>query len=142
MAAFHAGTIKVLVATTIIEVGIDVPSATVCIIENAESFGLSQLHQLRGRVGRSGRQSYCFLLANAPEGSCAQKRLSYFCTHTDGFDIAEMDLQLRGPGEVIGMRQSGWENLVMADILRDARLFLDIQNDLDLLTAHSTGPAK
>jgi ATP-dependent DNA helicase RecG len=142
MAAFHAGTIKVLVATTIIEVGIDVPSATVCIIENAESFGLSQLHQLRGRVGRSVRQSYCFLLANAPEGSCAQKRLSYFCTHTDGFDIAEMDLQLRGPGEVIGMRQSGWENLVMADILRDARLFLDIQNDLDLLTANIAGTAK
>jgi ATP-dependent DNA helicase RecG len=139
MTAFRANKIKVLVATTIIEVGIDVPAATVLIIENAECFGLSQLHQLRGRVGRSERQSYCFLSANAPEGSVAQKRLSYFCGHTDGFDIAEMDLTLRGPGEVTGMRQSGWENLVMADILRDARLFVEILEDLDQVVSKPGG---
>jgi ATP-dependent DNA helicase RecG len=135
MKAFRANEIKVLVATTIIEVGIDVPAASVLIVESAERFGLSQLHQLRGRVGRSSRQSYCFLLANAPEGSMAQKRLSYFRDHCDGFDIAEMDLTLRGPGEVTGMRQSGWENLVMADILRDARLFQEVLSDLDTALA-------
>jgi ATP-dependent DNA helicase RecG len=141
MADFRANRIKVLVATTVIEVGIDVPAATVLIIENAERFGLSQLHQLRGRVGRSNRQSYCFLFADAPEGSMAQKRLAYFCGHQDGFDIAEMDLALRGPGEVAGMRQSGWEDLVMADILRDARLFCEIQNDLDGVILKTTATA-
>jgi ATP-dependent DNA helicase RecG len=141
MAAFRADEIKVLVATTIIEVGIDVPAATILIVENAERFGLSQLHQLRGRVGRSYRQSYCFLLANAPEGSPAHRRLTYFRGHADGFDIAEMDLTLRGPGEVTGMRQSGWENLVMADILRDARLFAEIQDDLDNITLKRSGTA-
>jgi ATP-dependent DNA helicase RecG len=141
MAAFRANEIKVLVATTIIEVGIDVPAATILVIENAERFGLSQLHQLRGRVGRSERQSYCFLLANAPEGSFAEKRLSYFCGHSDGFDIAEMDLTLRGPGEVTGMRQSGWENLVMADILRDARLFQEVLADLDDVLVKTGGNA-
>jgi len=141
MREFRANKIKILVATTIIEVGIDVPSATILIIENADRFGLSQLHQLRGRVGRSGRQSYCFLLANAPQGSFAHQRLSYFCAHNDGFDIAEKDLALRGPGEVIGMRQSGWDDLVMADILRDARLFLEIQADLDRVINKSGSPA-
>jgi ATP-dependent DNA helicase RecG len=139
MAAFRAKKIKILVATTVIEVGIDVPAATVLVVENAERFGLSQLHQLRGRVGRSGRQSYCFLFANAPEGSAAHKRLDYFCSHTDGFDIAEMDLILRGPGEVAGNRQSGWEDLVMADILRDASLFAEIQNELDTVVAKAAG---
>lgn len=141
MAAFRARKIKILVATTVIEVGIDVPAATVLVVENAERFGLSQLHQLRGRVGRSGRQSYCFLFANAPEDSEAHKRLDYFCSHVDGFDIAEMDLVMRGPGEVVGNRQSGWEDLVMADILRDAHLFAEIQNELDTVMAKAAGAA-
>ncbi len=141
MAAFRSKEIKILVTTTIIEVGIDVPAATILIVENAECFGLSQLHQLRGRVGRSGRQSYCFLFTDAPEGSDARKRLAYLCGHSDGFDIAEMDLAMRGPGEVAGMRQSGWEDLIMADIIRDARLFCEIQNDLDAIALKTTGAA-
>jgi len=137
MSRFYKGDIKILVATTIIEVGIDVPNATILIIENADRFGLSQLHQLRGRVGRSSKQAYCFLLSNAQPASIAGKRLSYFCSHTNGFDIAEMDLTLRGPGEIAGIRQSGWEDLKMADILRDAHLFRDINEDIDELTSIS-----
>jgi ATP-dependent DNA helicase RecG len=137
MARFRSKEIRILVATSIIEVGIDMPSATVLVVENAERFGLSQLHQLRGRVGRSDKQSYCFLLATMLKDSLAHERLTYFCSHSDGFDIAETDLLLRGPGEVAGMRQSGWEDLVMADILRDARLFQEILEDLDTITATS-----
>jgi ATP-dependent DNA helicase RecG len=135
MKRFADGAIKVLVATTILEVGIDVPGATVLVVENAERFGLSQLHQLRGRVGRSSKKSYCFLLANAPVGTPAHERLTYFRSHHDGFEIAEMDLTMRGPGEIAGFRQSGWENLQIADIVRDARLFFQIQHDLDGLFA-------
>ncbi len=136
MRKFYSGQIRILVATTIIEVGIDVPNASILIIENADRFGLSQLHQLRGRVGRSPKQAYCFLLSNAQPESIAKKRISYFCSHTNGFDIAEMDLQLRGPGEIAGIRQSGWEDLKMADILRDAHLFRQINEDIDGLTKH------
>ena len=90
MAGFSAGTVKILVATTVIEVGVDVPAATIMVIENAERFGLSQLHQLRGRVGRSSRKSYCFLLANNGAAGESRKRLDYLCGHSDGFEIAEM----------------------------------------------------
>jgi ATP-dependent DNA helicase RecG len=140
MKKFAAGEIKVLVATTIIEVGIDIPAATILVIENAERFGLSQLHQLRGRVGRSSKKSYCFLLGNIAEDSISHKRLDYFCTHHNGFEIAEMDLTMRGPGEVTGFRQSGWEDLKLANMLRDARLFNEIQNDLEELFL-KTAPA-
>jgi ATP-dependent DNA helicase RecG len=140
MKKFAAGEIKVLVATTIIEVGIDIPAATILVIENAERFGLSQLHQLRGRVGRSSKKSYCFLLANSAEDALSHKRLAYFCTHHNGFEIAEIDLTMRGPGEVAGFRQSGWEDLRSADILRDARLFNEIQNELEELFL-KTAPA-
>lgn len=140
MKKFASGEIKALVATTIIEVGIDIPAATILIIENAERFGLSQLHQLRGRVGRSSKKSYCFLLADIAEDSLSHKRLAYFCTHHNGFEIAEMDLTMRGPGEVTGFRQSGWEDLRVADILRDARLFNEIQNELEELFL-KTAPA-
>ena len=133
MEEFVQGTIKILIATTIIEVGIDVPRATVLVVENADRYGLSQLHQLRGRVGRSNQKSYCFLHAELEDGSDAQKRLSYFCKHHDGFQIAEMDLSMRGPGDVAGYKQSGWEDLRIADILRDARLFARIQQDLDMV---------
>lgn len=135
MEGFSRGAIKVLVATTIIEVGIDVPAATIMVIENAERFGLSQLHQLRGRVGRSSQKAYCFLLANKTENLLAEKRLDYFRNHHDGFEIAEMDLCLRGPGEVAGPMQTGWEDLKMADILRDAPVFSEILEFMESASA-------
>ena len=128
---FNRGAIKVLVSTTIIEVGIDVPAATIMVIENAERFGLSQLHQLRGRVGRSSKKAYCFLLANKTGNALAEKRLDYFCTHHDGFEIAEMDLRMRGPGEVAGCMQTGWDDLKMADIVRDAPVFREILESVE-----------
>lgn len=103
------------------------------VIENAERFGLAQLHQLRGRVGRGSQKSYCFLLTTVPAEDPALERLQLFCRFHDGFKIAEYDLRFRGPGEVVGFRQSGWDNLKIADIVRDAEMFKEIQNELDLL---------
>jgi ATP-dependent DNA helicase RecG len=139
MEDFSAGLVKILVATTIIEVGIDVPAATIMVIENAERFGLSQLHQLRGRVGRSTGKSYCFLLANPLENGESHKRLEYFCKHLDGFEIAEMDLRLRGPGEAAGRMQSGWDDLKIADIIRDAALFQEILKVLESYPLSDSG---
>ena len=121
MAAFKAGALDVLVATTVIEVGVDVPNATTLVIENAPQFGLTQLHQLRGRVGRGDAQAYCFLLGkpSTPEG---RERLDTLCREADGFAIAEADLQLRGPGEFTGIRQAGLSDLRTADLARDADL--------------------
>ena len=135
MKQFAEGYIKLLIATTVVEVGIDVPNATIMIVENAERFGLSQLHQLRGRVGRGDKKAYTFLLANPTENEITQKRLKRFCTNHDGFTIADLDLSLRGPGEVAGFRQSGWSELKIADILRDADTFREIQEELDNLLA-------
>jgi ATP-dependent DNA helicase RecG len=138
MLRFKAGEIQVLVSTTVIEVGIDVPNATIMIIENAERFGLSQLHQLRGRVGRGADQSYCILVANyawfdehkrglepgevKAEKLKAQTRLETMVQTTDGFEIAEVDLRLRGPGELFGLRQSGVPQFRLADLLTDGEL--------------------
>ncbi len=133
MRSFAEGTLRVLIATTVVEVGIDVPGATIMVIDNPERFGLSQLHQLRGRIGRGTRESYCFLLAKSDMDQTAQQRLSHFCSTTDGFALAELDLRYRGPGETAGFRQSGWSDLKMADILRDADLFREIQDELDAL---------
>jgi ATP-dependent DNA helicase RecG len=121
MEDFRAAKYNVLVSTTVIEVGVDVPNATVMIIENAERFGLSQLHQLRGRVGRSQEQSYCVLVAetNSPD---TRERLSVMTQTNNGFIIAEKDLEIRGPGEFMGTRQSGLPDLVLADIVRDAEI--------------------
>jgi ATP-dependent DNA helicase RecG len=118
MAAFRAGEIEVLVSTTVIEVGVDVPNATVMVIEDADRFGLSQLHQLRGRVGRGGGESWCFLLANASTDE-SKARLEAMASSTDGFALAERDLEIRGAGEVFGERQSGFSDLKIARIPRD-----------------------
>ena len=122
MAAFKAGEVDVLVATTVIEVGVDVPNASLMVIEHAERFGLSQLHQLRGRVGRGAHQSVCVLLYRHPAGLVARQRLTTMYESSDGFEIARRDLALRGPGEFLGARQSGAMLLRFADLERDADL--------------------
>ncbi|MGB5598159.1 MAG: helicase-related protein, partial [Thiothrix litoralis] len=119
MRQFKLGEIQLLVATTVIEVGVDVPNASLMIIENAERFGLSQLHQLRGRVGRGSTASSCVLLYQHPLGKTARKRLDAMRNSTDGFVIADIDLELRGPGEVLGTRQTGDVRLRIASLLRD-----------------------
>ncbi|MBD3316304.1 MAG: DEAD/DEAH box helicase, partial [Chitinivibrionales bacterium] len=118
MKAFSEGKTKVLVATTVVEVGVDVPAATIMVIENAERFGLCQLHQLRGRVGRGGGKAYCFLPANETYEGGVAERIRRFCRTEDGFEIAELDLRLRGPGEITGTRQAGFDELRFADIIR------------------------
>ena len=122
MRAFAAGSIHLLVATTVIEVGVDVPNASVMVIEHAERFGLAQLHQLRGRVGRGAHQSYCRLIYQRPVGETARARLKALTDTGDGFAIAESDLQLRGPGEMLGTRQSGVPTLRVANLRRDHSL--------------------
>lgn len=123
MAAFKAGDIDLLVATTVIEVGVDVPNASLMIIENAERLGLSQLHQLRGRVGRGSQASHCLLLYQAPLSQQGSERLKIMRATTDGFLISEKDLQLRGAGEILGQRQTGYRQFKIADLQRDKELF-------------------
>lgn len=125
MKAFAAGELHILVSTTVVEVGVDVPNASVMIVEHAERFGLSQLHQLRGRVGRSRHQSYCFLLYQAPLSDEARERLKAMTDTTNGFEIAERDLDLRGPGDFFGTRQAGVPTFRMVDLVRDRQL-LDV----------------
>jgi ATP-dependent DNA helicase RecG len=122
MRRFAAGDVHVLVATTVVEVGVDVPNAAVMVVEHAERFGLAQLHQLRGRVGRGRQQSYCRLLYQRPLSQMARARLKALADSTDGFEIAEQDLQLRGPGEMLGTRQSGVPTLRVANLVRDHAL--------------------
>jgi len=122
MASFKKGGIDILVSTTVIEVGVDVPNAAMMLIVHAERFGLAQLHQLRGRVGRGSEQAYCFLLAYEPISEDARKRLDIMVKSNDGFGIAEEDLSIRGPGEFLGTRQAGMPDLKIANIIRDARL--------------------
>lgn len=122
VAAFKAGEIQLLVATTVIEVGVDVPNASIMVIEHAERMGLTQLHQLRGRVGRGATQSVCILLFQQPLSELARARLKIIYENTDGFEIARQDLNLRGPGELLGARQSGAPMLRFADIVQDEKL--------------------
>jgi len=123
MQDFKNKTIKILVSTTVIEVGIDVPNATVMVIWHAERFGLSQLHQLRGRIGRGGNASYCFLVSQ-PKGEDAKKRIKAMIDTTDGFKIAEYDLSIRGPGDLLGTRQSGMPDFKIADLIRDEKTLI------------------
>jgi ATP-dependent DNA helicase RecG len=125
MAAFAARELQILVSTTVVEVGVDIANASVMIVEHAERFGLSQLHQLRGRVGRDRHQSYCFLLYQSPLSDEARERLKAMTDTTDGFEIAERDLVQRGPGDVFGTRQAGVPTFRMIDLVRD-REVLDL----------------
>jgi ATP-dependent DNA helicase RecG len=133
MAAFKAGEIHLLVATTVIEVGVDVPNASLMVIEHAERMGLAQLHQLRGRVGRGAAQSMCVLLFQTPLSELARARLKIIYENTDGFEIAQQDLRLRGPGELLGARQSGVAMLRFADINEDGKLLDAARNLADEL---------
>ncbi len=127
MKKFAAGKLGVLVATTVIEVGVDVPAASLMIIENSERMGLSQLHQLRGRVGRGSHQSSCVLLYKSPLSAVAKQRLAVLRKTNDGFEVAQHDLELRGPGEVLGKKQTGLMQLRVADLVRDAALLPMVQ---------------
>jgi ATP-dependent DNA helicase RecG len=122
MRMFQRGELQILVATTVIEVGVDVPNATVMVIEHAERFGLAQLHQLRGRIGRGGAKSYCVLMTGGKVSEDAQRRLDAMVKTNDGFQIAELDLELRGPGEFFGTRQAGLPSFRVANLIRDAQL--------------------
>ena len=117
--AFSGATIDVLVATTVIEVGVDVPNASIMVVEHAERFGLSQMHQLRGRIGRGTAQSFCVLMTGGKVSPEADQRLEAMVRTQNGFEIAELDLQQRGPGEFFGTKQAGMPNFRVASLLRD-----------------------
>jgi len=141
MRRFHGGAIDLLVATTVIEVGVDVPSASLMVIENAERLGLAQLHQLRGRVGRGAQQAACVLMYQPPLGQSAKQRLGILRDTNDGFVIAGKDLQLRGPGELLGTRQTGLQQMKVADLARDRALLPKIEQIAGALHAHADGAA-
>jgi ATP-dependent DNA helicase RecG len=138
MAKFKSGQTKLLVATTVVEVGVDVPEATIMVVEHAERFGLAQLHQLRGRVGRGSAKSSCLLIYQPPLGDTAKARLKTLRENEDGFVIAEEDLRLRGPGEVLGVRQSGMPEFRLADLNTHANLLATARDDAKLVV--STDP--
>jgi ATP-dependent DNA helicase RecG len=141
MAHFKAGEIDLLVATTVIEVGVNVPNASLMIIENAERLGLSQLHQLRGRVGRGSTASSCVLLYRGPLNEIARARLQIMRETNDGFEIARRDLELRGPGEVLGTRQTGAADFRIADLMRDNELLPDVATAAERMLAQHPAEA-
>jgi ATP-dependent DNA helicase RecG len=138
MAEFRSGRTQVLVSTTVVEVGVDVPNATVITVAGAERFGLAQLHQLRGRVGRGNRPGYCgVLLADASEA--ARERLDAFAGSTDGFALAELDFDLRGPGDLFGTQQHGLPPLLVADLRRDREVLEETRREAQLLVSDDPG---
>jgi len=139
MESFANGPVDVLVATTVIEVGVDVPAATIIVIEHAERFGLAQLHQLRGRVGRGDKPSSCLLLYQPPLGETAKARLAVMRDTEDGFRIAEEDLKLRGAGEILGTRQSGLPEFKLADLAAHADLMAVARDDSRLVLSRDPG---
>jgi ATP-dependent DNA helicase RecG len=142
MQAFVGGETQLLVCTTVIEVGVDVPNASLMVIESAERFGLAQLHQLRGRVGRGARDSVCILLYGAPLSGLASERLRVIHEHSDGFEVARLDLGLRGPGEFLGERQSGTPLLRFADLERDRELVEAAQTAAEELITQDPAAAR
>jgi ATP-dependent DNA helicase RecG len=137
MAAFKARELDVLVATTVIEVGVDVPNATIMIVQEADRFGLAQLHQLRGRVGRGAEQSYCLLVSRAKEEltETASERLDAMVATTDGFELAERDLEIRGEGQLLGARQSGYSDLRFVRLRHDQQLLERVRDAARSLTS-------
>jgi ATP-dependent DNA helicase RecG len=146
MQRFVKGETKIMVATTVIEVGVNVPNASVMIVENAERFGLSQMHQLRGRVGRGADQSYCILMTKYELSKDSRVRLETMVRTNNGFEIADVDLKLRGPGDLMGTQQSGVADLLIADLSKDAPILtmardaaqLLLQEDPDLSQPQNT----
>jgi ATP-dependent DNA helicase RecG len=133
MQSFKTGKVDLLVATTVIEVGVDVPNASLMIIENSERLGLSQLHQLRGRVGRGAEKSSCVMLYQPPLGELARKRLAVMRETNDGFEISRQDMELRGPGELLGTRQTGMQQFRIADIMRDQKMLGPVREAASLI---------
>jgi ATP-dependent DNA helicase RecG len=134
MRAFQTGETNILVSTTVVEVGVDVPNAVLIVVENAERFGLSQLHQLRGRVGRGSKKSYCVLFNQSDSEESAQ-RLRALCKLSDGFKIAEVDLQMRGPGDFFGHAQSGLPAMKLANLASDMNILTAAQQEARALFA-------
>jgi ATP-dependent DNA helicase RecG len=142
MKRFVEGGTQIMVSTTVIEVGVNVPNASVMVIESSEKFGLSQLHQLRGRVGRGAEKSYCILLSGSKLGNDARERIRILTATNNGFEIAEKDMELRGPGDIEGTRQSGILNFKIANIVQDRAILetaksmvsATIENDPDLIS--------
>lgn len=137
MRQFKNAELNLLVATTVIEVGVDVPNASLMIIENAERLGLAQLHQLRGRVGRGSTASYCVLMYKSPLSKVSRKRLEVMRSSQDGFFISEQDLEIRGPGEVLGTKQTGVAEFKVADLIRDRKMLPTVQHYARLLITRS-----
>jgi ATP-dependent DNA helicase RecG len=138
MQVFVAGELDILVSTTVIEVGVDVPNASTMVIEHAERFGLSQLHQLRGRVGRGAEQSYCVLLTGDKKTTVAKERLGILEETNDGFKIAEKDLEIRGEGEILGTRQSGIQLFKIANLVRDIEILEVARSEAERLLFKET----
>jgi ATP-dependent DNA helicase RecG len=133
MQRFVKGDTQIMVSTTVIEVGVNVPNASIMVIENAEKFGLSQIHQLRGRVGRGSEKSYCILLTGNKLGNDARERIKIMCATNDGFKIAEKDLELRGPGDIEGTRQSGALNFKLANLVNDKDILEKAKKEAEAL---------
>ncbi len=131
MERFVSGKTQIMVATTVIEVGVDVPNASIMVIESAERFGLSQLHQLRGRVGRGASKSYCVLMTGSKLSQDAQTRIQTMVRTQDGFELAEVDLQLRGPGDLMGTQQSGMLEFVIANLKQDVSILTSVRHAVD-----------